>query len=368
MQVADFSALVGNSHIKHYLTRMIQQKTIANSLLFAGPSGIGKSLFAQAFAAELLGQDDPEGYHRRKVVEGNHPDLRHYRPEGKLSLHSMESLRQLSAEVYMPPFEASWKVFIIHEADRMWSYSANALLKTFEEPPPRTVIILLSSAPSSLLPTVMSRCRALYFQPLTPHEIKDHLKKKVDLDETKLKTIARLAEGSLSRALELVEEGGGRKRKLLLDFLARGEAGTYKALTNLVGLVAEEIEAAKKEVEDTAKEEWSKVHLDNLSAQQQHHLEKELDGFVAMRFQQDVFALFGFLLSWYRDLHLLHVRGNPEFLVNADYQSELEQAIQRGTILPMEKVQSAFNEARLALERSTPFSLCLENLLLKLNL
>ncbi len=86
-------------------------------------------------------------------------------------------MRQLSEEIYLPPYEANWKVFIIHDADRMLSYSANALLKTFEEPPPRTLIILLSRSQASLLPTIVSRCYTLHFQNLPSSLIQNFLGK-----------------------------------------------------------------------------------------------------------------------------------------------------------------------------------------------
>ena len=136
-----FSQIIGNEEIKKRLTRMLSKRAIGHALLFSGPDGIGKSLFAWAFAAQLMAEYDPEIDHARKIQSGQHPDIHIYRPEGKIGLHSIQSLRQLSQEVHLPPYEASWKVFIIHDADRMLSYSANTLLKTFEEPPPRTVII-----------------------------------------------------------------------------------------------------------------------------------------------------------------------------------------------------------------------------------
>ena len=76
--------------------------------------------------------------------------------------------REMCEKVYMAPFEAKWKIFIIEDAERMLPTSANALLKTFEEPAPNSVIILISDHPERLLPTVLSRCRKVHFQGETP--------------------------------------------------------------------------------------------------------------------------------------------------------------------------------------------------------
>ena len=152
-----FEDIVGNDQIKEYLKRMVEQRAVANSLLFAGPEGIGKSLFAHALAKMLLGSD-------------SHPDLHVYRPEGKIGMHSIDSMRQFSEDVYLAPFQGQWKVFIIHDAERMLTYSANALLKTFEEPAKDALIILLSSAPAALLPTIY-RAAAQFISTLSQHRI-----------------------------------------------------------------------------------------------------------------------------------------------------------------------------------------------------
>lgn len=357
-----FSHLIGNDSIKIQLQRMIEKQAIANSFLFAGADGIGKSLFAQALATALICQDDPEGIHQKKIKQGNHPDIHHYRPEGKLGLHSIQSMRQLSEQVYMPAYEAQWKVFIVHDADRMLSYSANALLKTFEEPPARTVIILISHNMGSMLPTILSRCRLVRFQAIARQQIEDFLMERAP---EKGRLIAELANGSLGRAIHLLEEGEHPGRELIFKALSQ-ESLDYKSITKLVDVLAEQIEAGKKQAEVAAKEDLYKMPVENFSALQQQALEKELEGAVAMSQTQSVYALFDQVLSWYRDLHVLLLAGRREYLMNPDYESDLEQAVQRGNLLPLEHVQKTIEEARLAVQRSVSLSITLESLFLKL--
>ena len=203
-----FDHIIGNEFVKSYLRRVIENNCIGNSILFAGPEGIGKSVFAEAFAKQIICRNDVSGDHQRKLESGNHPDLRVYRPEGKLGMHSIASMRQLSEEVYLAPFEAKNKVFIVHEAERMLSYSANALLKTFEEPALDTVIILLSSAPSSLLSTVLSRCRAIYFQSLSEQDIIAFLMQYHQKEFKEAQEVAMLSQGCIGNAIKLMQEGG----------------------------------------------------------------------------------------------------------------------------------------------------------------
>jgi len=100
-----------------------------------------------------------------------HPDLHHYYPEGKHALHSVESMRSLANDVALSPFQAAYKVFMVHDAERMLPVSANALLKTLEEPAKQTVILFLTLAQDKLLPTLLSRCQVItYPQEELPYE------------------------------------------------------------------------------------------------------------------------------------------------------------------------------------------------------
>src|SRR4051812_17594000 len=139
----DFFGIIGNEEIKASLKYMVATKRVGHSLLFAGRDGIGKSLFAMALAIEMLGGTPAQ---KQRIIDGTHPDLHIYRPEGKVAMHSIDSLRAFSDDVYMAPTEAPYKVFVMHDADRMLPTSANALLKTFEEPAPQTLIIMLTSS------------------------------------------------------------------------------------------------------------------------------------------------------------------------------------------------------------------------------
>ncbi|MFI0434690.1 MAG: ATP-binding protein [Parachlamydiaceae bacterium] len=361
-----FSQLIGNDEIKRQLERMIAKRAMGHALLFAGPDGVGKSLFATALAASIMKAYDPEADHSRKIASGHHPDLHFYRPEGKLGLHSIQSMRQLSDEVYLPPYEASWKVFIIHDADRMLSYSANALLKTFEEPPARTLIILISRSAQSLLPTIISRCSTLHFKLLSDKEITDFLKEKYPSDDMTHHKIVRQAQGSLGQAIKLALHGDPGRTALLNVFL-QGLFPDYRSLQKGVELISEQVEIARKQVEESAKEELNKMSFAQLSPQQQHALEKEMEGLTALALTREAHITFDTIISWYRDLQVLLLGGEVHDLSNPDLKNQLEQAVQRGEFKPLDQVYRAVEEAYLSLQRSTPLALCLENLFLKLD-
>lgn len=364
---AIFDHIIGNERAKSYLKRIVERGAIANSLLFAGPEGVGKSLFAQAFAKLVICQNDPHGHHSSKIDADNHPDIRIYRPEGKVGMHSISSMRQLGEEVCLAPYEASRKVFIIHEAERMLAYSANALLKTFEEPPPDAMIILVSSAPAALLPTVLSRCQTIHFQMISNDDIAAFIARRFNKTADEADAVASLAQGSMSRALRLVHEGSSLLRKTVIGFLAEGGASTYKQLSEFTAAIAEQLEAKKKDVED-ARLAMLRETGDGFTAAQKQSVEKEIEGFASLYATQEARALFDMILGWYRDVQLIGINGRRSYLTHPDFAKQSEQAFERGNHLPIEIVQKAIAEAQLSLERSTSLPICLENLFLKLNL
>lgn len=352
-----FSKIIGNDSIKEHLLRIARNNRVGNSLLFSGPEGVGKTLFAEAFAKLILG-------HKTDT----HPDLHIYAPEGKIGMHSLASMRALSEEVYLPPYEAKRKIFIVQHADRMLSYSANALLKTFEEPSLDTIIILLSSSPEHLLPTILSRCGVFRFQQLNEQEIAEILIQNKPLPQEKALQIASLSHGSLKKAFQLCEENECPIRKAVIQMLTERTFQNYSSLIVKIKEIAEQIESKLKQVEESSRDVLLKGYSDKLTASQRDQADKEIEGVVAMRHMQEADAVFDLLLSWYRDLHLLQLNGNSRLLYNGDQIEALQTCMTvKLPIVPLESLFDAIKRAKLALARSTSLHLCLEQVFLRLN-
>ena len=77
----------------------------------------------------------------------------------------VEQIRRLKKDVIIVPSESDKKVYIISNADLMNVSAQNAFLRILEEPPGYAVFILNTEAPTSLLPTVRSRCVELKSKP-----------------------------------------------------------------------------------------------------------------------------------------------------------------------------------------------------------
>lgn len=308
--IAEIEHIPENVAIKSYLFRLIEQQIVPSSLLFAGPKSAQKEAFALSFAKAILG-----------VKKEFELDLYQLKPEGKVGMHSIDSIRSMRSEVYLPPYASNKKVFLINEAERMLPYSANALLKTLEEPPSYSVIVLISSFPSKLLPTILSRCRTLYFKAGNSVLMESHIP--------------------------------------LIRFLSRRSVVSYLDLVRFAKQLTEEIETGGKD--DTHAEKKK-----DLTAYQLQQLEKQREGVFAMHALTSAEELFEQILGWFRDMHLLQCNGPIKALFHTKHQEEVEQACQRGEFASLEYVQKAIGEAKLSLERSTPLHHVFENLLLKI--
>lgn len=165
------------------------QDRLAHALLLSGPAGIGKLQFAETLAASLL-CDSPAANGRACGVctsctwhaSGNHPDFRRIRPEafedplGELETDkpasSVKADRKKSEQIRIDQIRGlesfiqvgshrGRRVILIEPAEAMNEATANALLKSLEEPPAGVHFLLVSHAAERLLPTVRSRTRAV---------------------------------------------------------------------------------------------------------------------------------------------------------------------------------------------------------------
>ncbi|MBX6324159.1 MAG: DNA polymerase III subunit delta', partial [Rhodospirillaceae bacterium] len=195
---------------------------LPHAWLITGPRGVGKATLAYRFARFVLAGGPHEGLvlpetHPvfRRVASGGHPDFRAVRREidprrEKLRTEIIvDQVRALGAFLRLTPAESDWRVVVIDSADELNPNAANALLKVLEEPPARALLLLVAHAPGRLLPTIRSRCRRLGLMPLSEPVMRRLLSLYAPgLGENERATIARLADGSIGRALDLAAGDG----------------------------------------------------------------------------------------------------------------------------------------------------------------
>jgi DNA polymerase III subunit delta' len=224
--------LFGHQGAEGLLAEQAGSGRMHHGWLIMGPEGVGKATLAYRLAKHLLAEPSerdpfgqtlavaPETRAARLVMGLAHPSLlvlrRVYQSSTKKFSASIpiEEVRRLRSFMAHTVEADTWRVVIVDQADDLNPNSANAILKSLEEPPPRTVFILLSSEPRKLLPTIRSRCRTLDLGALAS----DDLKKAVTgaflsseanpPDPADWPRLEELAEGSVRRALTISASGG----------------------------------------------------------------------------------------------------------------------------------------------------------------
>jgi DNA polymerase III delta prime subunit len=293
-----FENILGNELVKTYLERGLQEGILAQTLLFTGPEGVGKALFAETLAGHLL---------RKK----NSPDLHLLAPEGKSGLYAIDTIREMIEKEHAAPFEGPGKVFILKDVDRMQPASANALLKTLEEPSPDTTFILISSHPKEMLPTILSRCSILNFQPLPEVAVTTLLHQAGHPPH-----FAKYAQGSIGRALDLATLKEIDEERVAL-FRILEKKPSYPELMQSLEKIETVIESIKEE--------------DPVKA----HRRVEL--------------LFSYVLMWHRDQHVKSLgKGELAFFETPE-----------AAALPLIEVEKAIERARTAYLRNMKLSHCL---------
>lgn len=223
MQLANVK---GQERVVDALTRSLKANRVAHAYLFEGPEGCGRRTTALALIQVLFCTQPIHGdacgscTSCRKLATGNHPDLQFLSPLPDKRDINIEQVRELQQVLSLRPYEATRKACLIEPADRMNEKSANALLKTLEEPPGHAIIILLTTQADLLLATIRSRCQHLRFSPLQDQVIEE-LMRQNGIEPTLAAELAPLAEGSMERALTLESEGDEAKRRELLACLAQ---------------------------------------------------------------------------------------------------------------------------------------------------
>jgi DNA polymerase-3 subunit delta' len=117
----------------------------------------------------------------------------------------------------MKPYEAEYRIAMISDAHLLNPEAGNALLKMLEEPPDRTILILTATATTDMLPTIVSRCRRIRFNPIPARFLARELAENQGHDPDSAHALAVLSGGSLSKADELSRGNWIQRRRWLLD-------------------------------------------------------------------------------------------------------------------------------------------------------
>jgi DNA polymerase-3 subunit delta' len=272
--------------------RAIETGRPAHGYLIVGPvRGIGMDLAVRILQTLFCKKDErPCGACDacRRVSERIEADIHWIFPEKKSRIISADQIREkLLAAVTQTSLGGGWKAGVLVGADRLNDASANAFLKTLEEPPEKTLFLLLSDSPQQLLPTILSRCQ------------------RIDLDD-----VRELGEPWKSRVIEtLASPLYNRPLERLV-------------MSNLLFSILNDI---KVKAEQLVREE----------SQQDEKVEEDAEVFdakVSARYREMRTDFLLTLMRWFRDLFVLKAGGDESLVFTKNKVEVLRERASRLTL------------------------------------
>lgn len=218
-----FVDVFGQEHITHVLENQVTNKKVSHAYLFCGSRGTGKTTCAKIFAKAVNCERPVNGSPCNAcatclgIESGSIIDVIEI---DAASNNGVENIREIREEVAFTPSNAEKKVYIIDEVHMLSTGAFNALLKTLEEPPPHIIFILATTEINKIPATVLSRCQRHDFRRFTPEIIAEKLKKvcageNIEIEERAINLIARLANGAMRDAENILEAAIGESNKII---------------------------------------------------------------------------------------------------------------------------------------------------------
>lgn len=212
--------------------------------LIGGPRGIGKATLAYRMARFVLAHPDPAASAVQKGtslhLDPEHPVARRVAAQaqgdllvlvrtinektGKLRQDiQVDDVRRTVSFFGSTAGEGGWRVALVDSVDELNDEGANALLKVLEEPPRRALLLLVSHSAHRVLPTIRSRCRMLALRPLSQDDVARAAAAATGAkaDDANVKVAAAIAEGSVGRALALLDSDALDLRERINALLER---------------------------------------------------------------------------------------------------------------------------------------------------
>lgn len=328
-----FTNVLGQGQAKHILSQALSRSRLSHAYLFYGPESIGKKLLAQEFAKTLNCLSPETGKacgtcdSCRKIEDHIHPDFFYVEPTkstptAREAAIKIDEIRALQKKLGFLPYEAKTKVAIIDQVEKMNPQACNAFLKTLEEPPSSTVLILITSNIYKLLPTIISRCQGIRFNPLPPEAIQKILnsQSEEELDPTEVDLRVGRSKGQVSRALS---DEATQTASYRLEMIGLIEQISFKRMDLLF--------------------QWSKTMAKG---------------------SEPLFKILEEMLGVLRDLTFIKSGGSPDRLFNRDLMAELEPVARKKSLSNLLKMTEAVNQTQYALSGNANAQLALETMLL----
>ncbi len=344
-----FAQIISEIPTLDILKKSIERQRIGHAYLFTGANREILEKAAISFAKAVNCLEAPSDQMGSMQIEADfcdqcdsckrinldhHGDVQWIRPESKMRMITMAQMRQLMETLHLKPNDARTKVWMITDADRMNQQSANAFLKTLEEPPENSLMILLSAQPERLLDTIRSRCLRLNFP------------------------------GDSTSAMQNEHQSWLEKFSTQVGSQNSGMLDRYKALDILLEILSE----ARQSIESILKEKFLGDLPNDVEPKIREKRELELKAAVEAEYRRrrtDVFAAFEW---WLRDAWLLTLGADTSNLTFPKLKQVTQELADRVDARKMLENIRLIEKLQRILHTNVQEALALEVHLLKLNL
>lgn len=349
--------------VRDFLATAHAEGRLSHAYLFLGAPGSGMLDGAYALAKLVVCPNGGDGSCDEciRVSHRTHPDV-HYLKPGSATGYLVDQIRKLIDDVSLAPVRGSGKVYIIDNAGLLRSASANALLKTIEEPPAGVYFVLIARSAAAVLPTIVSRCQQVPFRIVA----QDAAEKEVEILSGIGGTDARIAlavAGTPERAAEFLASADRRQvRRVVVRTM--GELADDDSWDVLLGAkaildaVESPLEQYRKSQEDSLKE-----HADYLTSAAMKQLEQTNKRELTAKERSGIMEAFSAAESLLRDV-LVRREGVAEPIVNEDVADVVDRMAEYATSEAVLRALSCISQAADDLSHNVTPQLVLETMLL----
>lgn len=343
--------------VRDFISRAVASGRASHAYLFLGAPGSGKLdaawALAQALLCERAGEDGDASSALAgaacgscdacvRVARHTHPDVHLLAPESATG-YLINQTRELLEDVALAPIRARGKVYIIDRAEQLRANTANALLKTLEEPPAGVTFILLGTSAEVILPTIVSRCQCVPFRTVSPVRAAEAVERATGTSPERCRMAVSVA-GSPARAIEFLKnaERQEARRQMVraIDSLRHADEADVLSIAKDL-MVA--INAPLAEVKST-QQAILEQNADYLSRGAMKQLEDRNKRELSARERSGIMEALASARSLLRDV-LMRLQGVPAPAMNGDVEDIIDRlcsaAIVTGATAALDAVASA---------------------------
>ena len=364
------SQLDTQPRVRDFLAGAVSQGRVSHAYLFLGAPGSGKLDAAWALAQAILcSKKDDAGAPVHgcgacddcvRVARHTHPDVHLLEPESATG-YLIAQTRALLEDVALAPIRGGGKVYIVDRTEQLRSNTANALLKTLEEPPAGVTFILLGTSADAILPTIVSRCQCVPFRTVSPVRAAEAVERATGLPAARCRMAVAVA-GSPARATEFLKSADRQEaRRTMLRAVAELPTADEADVLTAAKDVIVACDAPLAEVESTQKAVLEQ-NADYLSRGALKQLEDRNKRELTARRRSGIMEVLASARSLLRDV-LMRLEGASTAPVNADASDAVDRLSSRATAAGALRALDAVSRAEERIARNVTPQLAVEVML-----